>query len=927
MRIARLRTRPGKSPLDGIALSAGLLGCAETGQAFDMAFPAGWSHTAALRFWELACLKGMAPAGRGKRREPVNETPIQAIERIAGALAYEGWQLGYFDAEADSLAFAAEITRMMADQVLTFGANALGRFGAVWAHGWQPAGPAPEAVICDPETGAPRPARAGESCNLQALAAAAHRDPLETARLARRALGTGADVALDLGPCADPVRVGALLEALLPADGPDRRRQRLTLEMPGDAAEAEALWTETLTRDRDLAALACGRGLLDWAEETLAEALTGSEEARWEALRTCCEIGLPPQVIHRLLDQQMLAASLAPDEDRPDPAEALSRGAGALGPRLALRLRDAAEEVPDWWLDASWITGRGVLIGRDAGERIGVLDGAADLPPGTGVALAALSARAFVGQDGAIDTAGLAHATRLATIAAEILSSRSAMPDGDMARAQFAARPIGLVLTGVGAELMRLGLAHDSPQGRDLAATLAALVDANGWATLAEMAAEHGAAPAAEEARVDLCDALRLAAAHATTLSHPAGRIAATTYRAALREARGHGLRSITSAMAPADGDLSVLLDCDSCGFEPPAAIVRFRRAPGGGHYKTLDKAALAGLARLGYSPAEIDGLMRYAVGHGTLARAPGINHDRLRARGFDDPTLARLEAVLPGVFDIRHAFTPWALGDAAIRALLGERAVEAVLNPEFDLLLSLGFKEGEIEAANLYCCGAHGLAGGPGLEVEHEAVFAVGAPSGRHTDRLVTAQARLAMAAAVEPFLAGAMAALVEVPVDADRDDVAALAQAARDLGLAGISISRDGASLAHAAAPFMLELPEPTAESAAPARPEASPDAAMVEPAADIEDIAALRRALEAACAAALAAGVAPEILVQAAGAEGRPHMADSLANLARGWMAERLRDPSAASPPGRMIAPDPAATERTPGRGSGPIPLPRH
>lgn len=861
------------------------LGCGETGAALEVMVPAGWSHAAALRFWELACIKALPAARGGKKREPVQESPAQAIERISGALAYEGWELGYFDQEADSLAFAAEIARLMAEQVLTFGANTLGRFGAGWAHGWKP-GSAIAMQICDPQTGGVRSARAEESCNLDAMAIAAAPDALETAMLERRARAARCDLAVDMSLARDLPGMLDML-ALAGRDTSGLGRPRVTYHIPADRADAADAFTWLLERDRDLAAMSTGRAVLDWAETSLAEALTGAEADRWRALSDCRDAGIAPQVLHRLLDQQMLASSLAPECETPDPDAPLAEGAGLGGLRLGLIL-EADGDAPDWWLDTAWLTGHGEVNRADSHGRIPVMDGSARLVPGSGVALAALSAHSFVGTDGRIDTAGLAHAVRLATIAAEILSSRSAMPDDNAARTQFEERPIGICLVGTGSVLMRQGLAQDAPAGRDLAATLAALVDANTWAVLAEMAAEQGAAPGAEERRVSLCEGLRLAAVHASNLKHPAARLAVATYKAALREARVHGLRSVSAGMAPPVGDFAVLLDADSVAFDPPAAIVRFRRAPGGGYYKTLDRAALLGLARLGYSAAEIDGLMRYAVGHGTLARAPGIQHDRLRARGMDDAMIARIEAVLPGVFDIRHAFTPWTLGEEALEVLLGPRAVEAVLNPDFDLLQALGFRSGEIEAANLYCCGAHGLAGGPGLDLEHEAVFAVGAPSGRHTDRVVTPQVRLSMARMVEPFLSGAMAGLLDLPADAERDVFASLAAQVGETGLGGIVLRRDGASLAYPALPLQFDEDEPVPASSGgePAEP-AKADAMHGDPVA----VANLRKALQAACAAALAAGVAPEILVQAAGAEGRPEMADSLAELARSWMADRL------------------------------------
>ena len=68
-------------------------------------------------------------------------------------------------------------------------------------------------------------------------------------------------------------------------------------------------------------------------------------------------------------------------------------------------------------------------------------------------------------------------------------------------------------------------------------------------------------------------------------------------------------------------------------------------------------------LATLGYGAAEIEEIVRYAVGHGTLKGAPGVNHESLKRKGFDEAALKRLEEGLAGAFDIKFAFNKFALG------------------------------------------------------------------------------------------------------------------------------------------------------------------------------------------------------------------------------------------------------------------------
>jgi len=82
----------------------------------------------------------------------------------------------------------------------------------------------------------------------------------------------------------------------------------------------------------------------------------------------------------------------------------------------------------------------------------------------------------------------------------------------------------------------------------------------------------------------------------------------------------------------------------------------------------------------LGYSEAEIAEIEVYAVGHGTLAQAPGINHTTLKAKGFTDEAIAKLDKALPTAFDIKFAFNKWTLGEEFCRDKLAISAEDLAL-------------------------------------------------------------------------------------------------------------------------------------------------------------------------------------------------------------------------------------------------------
>ncbi len=97
---------------------------------------------------------------------------------------------------------------------------------------------------------------------------------------------------------------------------------------------------------------------------------------------------------------------------------------------------------------------------------------------------------------------------------------------------------------------------------------------------------------------------------------------------------------------------------------------MKFKKLAGGGYFKIINQAVLPALRTLGYSEAQIGEIEAYAVGHGSLRQAPGINHTSLAAKGFSAETLEKLEKALPSAFDIKFVFNRWTLGDEQMKAL-----------------------------------------------------------------------------------------------------------------------------------------------------------------------------------------------------------------------------------------------------------------
>ena len=145
-----------------------------------------------------------------------------------------------------------------------------------------------------------------------------------------------------------------------------------------------------------------------------------------------------------------------------------------------------------------------------------------------------------------------------------------------------------------------------------------------------------------------------------------------------------HGYRNAQATVIAPTGTIGLVMDCDTTGIEPDFALVKFKKLAGGGYFKIINRAVPEALRVLGYSEAQIAEIEAYAVGHGTLGQAPGINHTTLKAKGFTPEAIEKVEKALPTAFDIKFAFNKWTLGEdfCATLGIAPEKLADAALRP-----------------------------------------------------------------------------------------------------------------------------------------------------------------------------------------------------------------------------------------------------
>jgi len=440
--------------------------------------------------------------------------------------------------------------------------------------------------------------------------------------------------------------------------------------------------------------------------------------------------------------------------------------------------------------------------------------------------LASVNLLKFRRDDGSFDIEGYRHANRVFFLAQEILVSFASYPTEKITRNSEDYRPLGLGYANLGTLLMVEGLPYDSDSARAYAACITAIMTGEAYALSAEMAASRGAFNGFEKNRDSMLGVMRLHREAARAID-PA--LAPRDMRTAAIEAWDravafgglHGYRNSQATVLAPTGTIGLLMDCDTTGVEPDFALVKFKKLAGGGYFKIVNQSVPKALHRLGYDDQEMERIVHYAVGYGTLQGAPHINDSTLHLKGFSDPELAAIEKSLPNVLDIRQAFGRGMLSDEMLTRLgvsMAERE-----KPGFNVLPFLGFTDQQIEEANLYVCGTQTVEGAPGLKTEHLPVFDCANRCGPHGTRFIRPMGHVRMMGAVQPFISGAISKTVNLPNEATVEDVEKIYRESWKLGLKAVALYRDGCKLSQplaTATKKKAEEPVATADGAAPTK-----------------------------------------------------------------------------------------------------------
>jgi ribonucleoside-diphosphate reductase alpha chain len=404
------------------------------------------------------------------------------------------------------------------------------------------------------------------------------------------------------------------------------------------------------------------------------------------------------------------------------------------------------------------------------------------------------------GSTTSFDVDGYRHACRVFFIAQEILVDISSYPTAGIAHNSHDFRPLGLGYANLGSLLMALGVPYDSRQGRAIAAALTAIMCGTAYRTSAEMAAVKGPFAGYAKNREPMLRVMRMHRDAAYGIDRDAcrtpGESLATPselYRAAcedwdeaVRLGEVNGYRNAQATVLAPTGTIGLLMDCDTTGIEPDFALVKFKKLAGGGYFKIVNQTVPHALRRLGYSEREVQEIVAFVSGTNTLSVAPHVNRRTLRDKGLTDADIAKVEAAIPGVFDLESAFAAWVLGEQTFERLGARRDAR--------LLEHMGFSRAQIDEAQDVIVGRMTIEGAPHLKDDHLAIFDCANRCGKHGSRYLAPISHVRMMAAVQPFLSGAISKTVNLPNEATVDDVQTIYEEGWRLGLKAVALYRDG-------------------------------------------------------------------------------------------------------------------------------------
>jgi ribonucleoside-diphosphate reductase alpha chain len=249
--------------------------------------------------------------------------------------------------------------------------------------------------------------------------------------------------------------------------------------------------------------------------------------------------------------------------------------------------------------------------------------------------LASLNLMKFVTTGGQFDVPAFKHAVDVTITAQEILVDNASYPTPKIAENSHNFRPLGLGYANLGALLMSMALPYDSPEGRDMAGAVTALMCGEAYAQSSRIAERMGAFPGYELNREPMLEVIRMhrEAMRGIQPEHVQPELflaAQESWDTALDHGEKFGFKNSQVTVLAPTGTIGFMMDCDTTGIEPDLALVKYKKLVGGGLIKIVNNTVPQALLRLGYTPEQSSEIVSYIDKNGKIEGAPYLKEEHL---------------------------------------------------------------------------------------------------------------------------------------------------------------------------------------------------------------------------------------------------------------------------------------------------------
>ena len=249
--------------------------------------------------------------------------------------------------------------------------------------------------------------------------------------------------------------------------------------------------------------------------------------------------------------------------------------------------------------------------------------------------LASLNLMKFLNDDLSFDIEGFRSAVEVIFTAQEIIVGNADYPTEKIAENSRRFRELGIGYANIGALLMAQGLPYDSDQGRAWAGAITALMTGHAYATSARTAARMGPFAGYHENVEPMTNVLKMhrdAVAGIDEEQVPTDLLCAAqeAWDSAVELGEQYGVRNSQASVLAPTGTIGLLMDCDTTGVEPDLGLVKTKKLVGGGTMSIVNQTVPRALSRLGYSPDQVDEIVRYIDEHKSIVGAPYLAAEHL---------------------------------------------------------------------------------------------------------------------------------------------------------------------------------------------------------------------------------------------------------------------------------------------------------